>query len=89
MNIDIRIAGGSGKNIKNQTLLTENSIKDFLGNQEGRIILVTAHNGAGSISTAINGRSVLYPNLLILDGAHNTTGNNQKFHTDLIKKNKR
>lgn len=89
IDLEIRIVGGSGEKFKKDTLQSEKSIRDVLGNiinSKKNLVIITTYKSAHMISEAINGKKDFYPNLLILDEAHNTTGENEKYHIELIKK---
>ena len=81
----IKLIGGSGSNHKKDTL--ENNIYDIIKNivSTNPIIIITTYQSSNKIVDAIKGNKELFPNLIILDESHNTTGDNNKKNRILIK----
>ena len=81
----IKLIGGSGANHKKDTL--ENNIYDIIKNivSTNPIIIITTYQSSNKIVDAIKGNKELFPNLIILDESHNTTGDNNKKNRILIK----
>lgn len=88
--LNVKIVGGSGEKYKEMTLSTEDNIKDAIKaitiQDKEPLIIITTYASSFKIINAINGKSDLYPELVILDEAHNTTGDNEKSNQELIKK---
>lgn len=74
------------KLIKNAQISGENDIKNAIKScsKKNPLLIITTYNSGYKIKNAIDGDSKLYPDLLILDECHNTTGDNAKFHQNLI-----
>lgn len=74
------------KLIKNAQISGDTNIKNAIKscNEEHPLLIITTYNSGFKLRNAIDGDSKLYPDLLILDECHNTTGENAKFHQDLI-----
>ena len=81
----IKLIGGSGKNYKKDTL--DNNIYDVIKNviNTNPIIIITTYQSSNKIVNAIKGNKELYPDLIILDESHNTTGVDDKKNRILIK----
>jgi len=99
LNFNLKIMGGSGERYPKNTLSKPDEIKYNLqqvrsGNQENNrpLLIITTYNSAKTIIKQINDLNtenkdnMIVPDLIILDEAHNTTGDTEKFHRDLIKK---
>ena len=88
-NLHIKIVGGSGEKYPSDTLETSESIKDTIKSislyAKNPLIIITTYQSSKKIIEAINGDDMLYPELVILDEAHNTTGENDKYNQELIK----
>lgn len=89
LNMEVRIVGGSGEKYRDLTLPSSNIIKDTINsklNDNKTIIIITTYVSSGKIINAVNGDKKYYPDLIILDEAHNTTGENDKNNQKLIEK---
>jgi len=90
LDVTIKIVGGSGEQYTKSTLYNEedikNTIKAIVCNDKKPLIIITTYNSSKKIIDAIDGQKELLPELVILDEAHNTTGENSKENQELIKK---
>ncbi len=87
---ELKIIGGSGEKYSNKTLKNsddiENTIQSIVCHKKKTLVIVTTYQSSKKIIEAVNGDSDLYPDLVILDEAHNTTGDNDKDNQELIRK---
>ena len=79
----IKLIGGSGKKYKKDTL--ENNIYNIIKNITNPLIIITTYQSSNKIVDAIKGNKELFPDLIILDESHNTTGITDKKNRILIK----
>jgi predicted helicase len=90
LNLAINVVGGSGEKHRKRTLLTDdtikNSIKSNICLDKKPLLLITTYNSCNKIINAVDGDNNMYPDLIISDEAHNTTGDNAKINQSLIEK---
>jgi superfamily II DNA or RNA helicase len=90
MNMTIKVIGGNGEEYRNITISNvdeiKSSVKSYVCHDCKPLLLITTYNSCNKIIQAVDGESSLYPDLIILDEAHNTTGDNSKLNQSLIEK---
>jgi superfamily II DNA or RNA helicase/tRNA isopentenyl-2-thiomethyl-A-37 hydroxylase MiaE len=74
------------KLVKNAQINSTTDIKNAISgcNNKKPLLIITTYNSGHKIKEAIDGNAELFPDLIILDESHNTTGENAKYHQDLI-----
>lgn len=90
INLTVKVIGGSGEEHKKITLSTtddvKNCIKSYVCCDDKPLLIITTYNSCKKIIDAVAGDNELYPDLIICDEAHNTTGDNAKINQNLIEK---
>ncbi len=85
----LRFVGGSGERYNEKTLVGSKAIRREISNccvyGKKPLIIITTYQSSKNIIEAIDGNSRMYPELVILDEAHNTTGENKCDFQALIK----
>lgn len=85
----VRFVGGSGEKEHSKTLYGPKAIKREIKNYciYGKIplIIITTYQSSKHIIDAVNGDSKMFPECVICDESHNTTGENKNDYQALIK----
>src|SRR3989304_2916311 len=96
IDMEIRVLGGDDNKYRKKKMYNETEVEDAIGSilgfQKRSLLIISTYNSCDKIMNTLKnmraktGEQTIIPDLVILDEAHNTTGENQKYHQTLIKK---
>ncbi len=81
-----RVGGGYGNDKSAKQLIDSDDVYTFFESKPNEIkLIVTTYHSSKKILDGLKDKEEVQPDLIIYDEAHNTTGDNEKFHQNLIK----